>query len=83
MAVLGYVPDYQGNPVYARLYAWRERLLEARFSGIRSVRDSNGEEITYRSGAELAAALAALDSEIQRLAHQRPSTFLFNTSKGL
>lgn len=67
----------------AQLHEWRERLMDARFSGIRSVRDSNGEEVTYRSNAELASALAALDAEIQRLAHLRPSTFMFNTSKGL
>lgn len=67
----------------AQLEDWRERLMDARFSGVRSVRDSNGEEVTYRSNAELAAALAALDSEIHRLGRARPATIYLATSKGL
>lgn len=62
---------------------WLDRLMEARFSGIRSVRDSNGDEITYRSGAELAAAIAALEAEIRRLGQSRPGTIYLHTSKGL
>lgn len=47
------------------LVAMREKLLDAAFSGVRSVRDSNGEEITYRSQSELKAALVSLNREIQ------------------
>ncbi|MCK9550890.1 hypothetical protein [Aquamicrobium sp.] len=47
-----------------QLLSMREKLLEARYSGLRSVRDANGEEVTYRSNAELAAALAAINREI-------------------
>jgi hypothetical protein len=48
----------------SQLVDMREKLLEARYSGLRSVRDSNGEEVTYRSNAELAAALASINREI-------------------
>jgi hypothetical protein len=48
-----------------QLIGYRERLLDARFSGVRSVRDSNGEEIVYKSDAELATALVAVNREIQ------------------
>ena len=67
----------------AQLTAWRDRLQEARFAGVRRVRDQNGEEVAYRSDAEMARALAALDSEIAAAAKPRPSTILFKTSKGL
>lgn len=47
------------------LIAFRERLIDARYSGIRSVRDGNGDEVTYRSDAELSAALISINREIQ------------------
>jgi len=48
------------------------------------VTDSSGESIRYRSHAELAAALASIDSEIQRAGGNRPpSSIIFNTSKGI
>ncbi|TIS46185.1 hypothetical protein [Mesorhizobium sp.] len=47
------------------LVAMRERLVEAVYSGLRTVRDSNGEEVTYRSQGELKAALVSLNREIQ------------------
>lgn len=63
----------------------REELQDHRFSGARSFRDQNGEEVTYASDREIAAALAALDREIATLsgAARTPSTFVFRTSKGL
>lgn len=67
----------------AELQAWRTRLQDARYSGVRRVRDSSGEEVEYRSDSELARALAALDSEISAAQSRRPSTILFKTSKGL
>ncbi|MBL4768061.1 MAG: hypothetical protein JKY94_10155 [Rhodobacteraceae bacterium] len=46
-------------------------------------RDQNGEEVEFKSDAEMARALAALDSEIAA-ATQRPAhTIRFQTSKGL
>lgn len=66
----------------AELQSARDALLRARAGGMRRVRDQNGEEIEYRSDAEMARALAALDSEIAALANRPPSTFHFATSKG-
>ncbi|QFT81865.1 hypothetical protein FIU89_14675 [Roseovarius sp. THAF27] len=66
----------------AELQSARDALLRARAGGIRRVRDLTGEEVEYRSDAEMARALAALDSEIAALAKSPPSTFHFATSKG-
>ena len=65
------------------LTAARDTLLRARAAGVRRVRDQNGEEVEYRSDAEMARALAALDSEISAASTARPSTIYFNTSKGV
>lgn len=68
----------------ADLQKWREALFEARMDGVRSFRDQNGEEVTYSSDREMAAALAAVDREIQAATGGRPpSTIIFRTSKGL
>ena len=68
----------------ANLQKWREDLFEARMNGVRSIRDQNGEEVTYSSDREMAAGLAALDREIASLTGGRPpSTIIFRTSKGL
>ena len=67
----------------AELTAARDSLLRARAGGVRRARDSNGEEIEYRSDSEMARALAALDSEIAALANRPRSTFHFQTSKGV
>ena len=61
----------------------RDTLLRARAAGVRRVRDQNGEEVEYRSDAEMARALAALDSEIRAAGKRPASTILFQTSKGL
>lgn len=50
------------NPV--DLINWRERLREARYSGTRRVKDADGSEVEYKSDAEMAAALDALDRQI-------------------
>lgn len=67
----------------ATLQSARDALLKARASGVRRVRDQNGEETEYRSDSEMARALAALDSEIAALGGKPPSTFHFQTSKGV
>ncbi len=68
----------------ADLQKWREALFEARMNGLRSFRDQNGEEVTYSSDREMAAALAAVDREILAMTGGRPpSTIIFRTSKGL
>jgi len=68
----------------ADLQQRRDALFKALTDGIRSFRDQNGEEITFSSGSEMRAALAALDREIANLSGGRPaSTIIFRTSKGL
>lgn len=67
----------------AQLTEWRDRLQGARFSGTREVQESNGERIEYKSDAEMARALAAIDSEIAQLQQRRLSLVRFQTSKGL
>lgn len=67
----------------AKLQSYRERLIEAVYSGSRRLRDSNGEEIEFRSQSELKSALAALDREISNQSQQSPQAVRFNTSKGL
>ena len=62
----------------------REKLQNARFQGVLTFRDQNGELVTYKSDAEMAAALKAIDAELARLSNRAPaSTILFRTSKGL
>lgn len=62
----------------------RERLQDARFQGVLTFRDQNGELVTYKSDSEMAAALKAIDAEIARLEGRAPaSTILFRTSKGI
>lgn len=63
----------------------RERLISARYSGTRSIRDSSGEEIQYKSDAEMASAIAAVNREIQiRESELGCSRVVYpRTSKGL
>jgi hypothetical protein len=62
----------------------RDRLQDARFQGVLTFRDSNGELVTFKTDAEQAAALKALEAEIARLEGRAPaSTIHFRTSKGI
>jgi len=71
------------GPKLSDLLRFRADLLEARFSGVRRLRDQNGEEIEYRSDSEMARALASLN-QIIAAAQSRPATSIrFSTSKGL
>lgn len=68
----------------AELQAFRARLQEARFSGVREVRDASGEAVAYKSDGEMARALAAIDSEIARAAGTKSGGLAYpQTSKGL
>lgn len=67
----------------AQLTEWRTRLQESRYGGIREVRDSNGESVAYKSDAEMARALAAIDAEISAKQRQPASRILPTTSKGI
>lgn len=51
--------------------------------GLRRVRDQNGEEVEYKTDAEMARALAALESEIMAAGKPAASTIVFKTSKGV
>lgn len=62
---------------------YREQLQDARFSGVRTFTDSNGESVTYRSQAEIERAIATIDSEIAQLQRGRMALVRLQTSKGL
>jgi hypothetical protein len=67
----------------AQLTKSRDALMEARMSGARRFRDQNGEEVEFRSDAEMARALGALDAEIAKASGATtPRTLHFTTSKG-
>lgn len=67
----------------SQLQAFRGKLQDARYSGILLVRDSDGEMRTYKSDADMARAMAALDSEIAAAQARPASSITFTTSKGL
>lgn len=66
-----------------RLRALREKLIEARASGVREV--AFGEDrVVYRSDSELAAALNAVTAELNSMERRTPCrTYYPVTSKGL
>ncbi len=66
-----------------KLREFREQLQDARFSGVRTFTDSNGESVSYRSQGEIERAIAALDSEIAALTRKRTGLILMQTSKGV
>lgn len=49
----------------AALIKFRDDLIAARLGGIRSLRDQNGEEVEYKSDAQMAAALAYVEGLIR------------------
>lgn len=61
----------------------KDGLVKAKLSGVREVRDQNGETITYKSDAEMAAALSHVERAITQFSKTQPSTIVFATSKGL
>ena len=71
------------NPSLDDLYRYRKGLIDARYSGVRELRDQNGESIVYRSDSELARALAAINQEIAAATRRPANTILFRTSKGI
>ena len=67
-----------------RLQRFREDLQDARFSGIQSFTDQNGERVVYRTQSEIERAIAALDIELAGLQGQRkPAVVYLNTHKGV
>lgn len=67
----------------AELSKYRADLEAARYSGARRVRDSNGDEIEFRSERELARALADVNKQIATVQGGNPRTVKFSTSKGV
>jgi len=67
----------------SELQSMRDALIRARMGGVREVRDQNGEAVTYRSDAEMAAALANVERRIAEFNRSAPSTIRFHVSKGL
>jgi len=57
--------------------------MQARFGGVREVRDSNGETVVYKSDQEMANAMQAISREIAAVSGTAVNTILFSTSKGL
>ena len=55
------------SPDLGQLLAWRSRLLDARYNGVRRVNDSSGESILYDTPESMDRALANIDSMIRRL----------------
>lgn len=70
-------------PTREKLQADIEYLESRLLSGVRSVRDQNGEQIDYASGREMAAALAAARAQLAALDRPPIHTIRFATSKGL
>ena len=61
----------------------RGALFAARMNGTRAFQDQNGERVEFKSDAEMARALAAIDAELARLNGAAPRVLTFNTSKGV
>lgn len=61
----------------------RDALIRARASGVLTVRDSDGSEITYKTDGQMAAAIANLESRIAASSSPPIQTIRFHTTKGL
>lgn len=66
----------------AELEAQRALLVANRMAGIKRARFDD-QEVTYRTDAEMAAAIASIDREIAALQGRRVMTFLPTFSKGI
>jgi hypothetical protein len=65
----------------AQLEAMRDKLLKARFAGVRTV-EYDGRCVTYASDAEMAAALADLEKRIAAASAPRVAQVRISSSKG-
>lgn len=66
----------------ATMTAQLSKLQDIRAKGAERVR-MNGEEVTFRSDAEIAAAIGDLESRISTMQGRTVRTVRFTTSKGL
>jgi hypothetical protein len=66
------------------LATMRDNLNKARASGVLTVRDSDGSEITYKTDAQMATAVAAINAQIADAGRSQPvKSVTFKSSKGL
>jgi hypothetical protein len=61
----------------------RDELEQTRLSGVREIKDQNGETISYKSDSEIAAALNFVTRKISELQQGQPKTIVFSTHKGI
>jgi hypothetical protein len=61
----------------------RDELEQTRLSGVREIKDQNGETISYKSDSEIAAALNFVTRKISELRQGQPKTIVFSTHKGI
>lgn len=67
----------------SELQSLRDALIRARLGGVRRVRDQNGEEIEYKSDAEMERALRNCEALIAQMqSGQTPNVIKFNARKG-
>lgn len=62
---------------------WHDRLVQARLSGVRMVRDAFRSEVQYSSDSEMKAAILYAERLIASMQSQPVNRVTFNTSKGL
>lgn len=60
----------------------RDALIRARAKGARELQ-MNGERLRYGSDAEMAAAIADLETRLRAASSARPATVRFHASKGI
>lgn len=65
------------------LQAQRESLIAALASGLKTVRDANGELVTYQDTSQMRGVLDVIDAELRRLSPTPSQTVVIKTSKGL
>ena len=70
-------------PTVAELEAWAATLRTARYGGVLTVRTADGRTVTYKSDAELAAALADVERQMAGATTGTINTILVGSSKGL
>ncbi len=67
----------------ATLEAWRQTLLKARANPRQRVRAPDGEEVTFKTDAELAAALKDVERRLAAIQGRPIRIIRVHTSKGL
>ncbi|QGZ94876.1 phage head-tail joining protein [Terricaulis silvestris] len=63
------------------LQTLRDALIRARLGGVREIEDQNGERIAYKSDAEMARAIADVETRIAQLQGGTVNVIRFNNSK--